>query len=423
MIDLPSLMLLRRDLRETQGFDLDANRERFLHWMVTAGTNEYRAIITIAAMNRARLFLFAAMALPLLAGCLDDTRAPDPSGVTDSPVRCIDASTLPRTSAASVTASSDTAGATFRATWSRPGVIDDAGNMCIATPGAELDAAIQAATDIWAVRIASSVPIRIELCWTDFRKNTELPEAMRAGATGIALGYRTYRNFEHAPQRDVCYPKPLANALAGYDLEPAFPDMQISYNAGLANPPTISETSALHWYFGADGNPPADGYGRMDLVHVVAHEIAHGLGFRGSMDYDVDTGIGQWGADGYPLIYDTFIVDRSCVPGQRRLLDYPQRSTALGQQLIGDSLYFAGANAIAANQRKCSSEGSDSSAPVKINAPVMWMPGSSYSHLDFATYNPTPDQLMVHEFFFEPMKNEPGPVIIGILRDLGWKMR
>ena len=42
----------------------------------------------------------------------------------------------------------------------------------------------------------------------------------------------------------------------------------------------IAFSSTASYYFGTDGNCPADKY---DFVQLVMHEIGHGIGFIGSM--------------------------------------------------------------------------------------------------------------------------------------------
>lgn len=278
--------------------------------------------------------------------------------------------------------------ATFEVTYLKPGDEDPYGQACEEFPE-DARVAFDAATATWSGIIRSAVPIHISACWTDFRKVDKTLEKV----TGVAAGMRAYRNFANAPQRNVCYFQSLANSLAGYDLDPLHPDMQISYNSGLIVP----------WYFGTDGKPGAD---QMDLMHVVTHEIGHGLGFRGSMVYDEIAGKGSWGVDGYPLVYDTAIVSGA----GSKLLDYPDASTELGAQLVGNDIWFKGTHAYRANGDK----------DVKIYAPTVWQPGSSYVHLDEKTFFGTENELMIWTFNTGPETNTPGPVAIGILKDLGW---
>jgi hypothetical protein len=72
-------------------------------------------------------------------------------------------------------------------------------------------------------------------------------------------------------QSNTWYTVALANQLAGVDLDPTTTDLSS----------TLS--SDINWYFGTDGNTPADQY---DFVTVALHEILHGLGNAGLASYD-----------------------------------------------------------------------------------------------------------------------------------------
>jgi hypothetical protein len=69
--------------------------------------------------------------------------------------------------------------------------------------------AFQAAVNIWASLLASPVPIVIDASWEPLGTN----QLGGAGATESA------RNFTGAPQADTWYPKSLANALSGSNLD------------------------------------------------------------------------------------------------------------------------------------------------------------------------------------------------------------
>ena len=52
-------------------------------------------------------------------------------------------------------------------------------------------------------------------------------------------------------------------------------------------------------------------------------------------------------------------------------------------------------------------------------APTTWRPGSSYSHLG-EIYNSTPNALMTYSLAKGETNYNPGPIVLGIFRDMGW---
>jgi hypothetical protein len=198
----------------------------------------------------------------------------------------------------------------------------------------------------------------------------------------------------------------LANALAGNDLNGTDPEIVALFS------------STFDWYYGTDGNTPSN---KVDFATVVVHELGHGLGFVGSMNYDDGVGSaecngfagqGCWGyGTGYPFIYDRFTEDANGTP----LLDYANFSTALGDALRGQAgggVDFDGPNANGANV-------DNGRAPVALYAPSTWRPGSSYAHLD-EIFNGTPNALMTYSLGNGESVHHPGPVTLGIFEDMGW---
>jgi hypothetical protein len=276
------------------------------------------------------------------------------------------------------------ASATFIITYVPSGQTDEWGEPCSTFPD-NAKTVFNAAANIWSNIIQSSVPITIRACWA----------SLSGGTLGYAGGGPLHRDFSGAPRANTWYVGALANALGGSDLDPAKFDMHITYNSNFT------------WYYGTDGNTPS---GQYDLLSVVLHEIAHGLGFSGSMSYS--GGQGSWGySTGYPNVYDVFMRDGSGIELINTLV-YPNPSTALGTALTSNNLWFHGANAMAANggQR------------VKMYAPSTWASGSSYSHLDYATFNDTINELMVYAISAGESIHDPGPVTKGLFKDIGWQV-
>lgn len=254
------------------------------------------------------------------------------------------------------------------------------GEPCFAFPAAA-QSAFNAAAAIWANTLQSSVPVTIKACWANLGSSSIL---------GYSGGQPLSRDFSGAPRANTWYEGSLANAIAGYDLDPSSYDMNITYNSGFS------------WYYGTDGNPPA---GQYDLVSVAAHEICHGLNFSGSAFYSA--GIGSYGYSGYPVIYDLFMESGTGTP----LTSYTNGSAALGTLLTSNNLWFNGTNANAAN----------GGMRLKMYAPGTWSGGSSYAHLDYATFAGTSNSLMVYAIGSGSANHEPGAVTVGLLADLGWQ--
>ena len=272
----------------------------------------------------------------------------------------------------------DAATSTFSITFVTAGGTDPWSQVCSAFP-AEAQTAFYAAAAIWANRLQSTVPITIQACWANLGSSSTL---------GYSGGQPLHRNFSGAPQANTWYQGSLANSLNGSDLSTTNFDMYITYNSGFS------------WYYGTDGNPPALTY---DLVTVAAHEIGHGLNFSGTASYA--GGTGSYGYLGDPNIYDRFVEDN----GGTKITSYTNPSAALGALYTSGSLWFNGTNANAAN----------SGSRVKLYAPNTWSSGSSYSHLD-EVFNGTANDMMTFSVASGSSNHTPGPVIMGLLKDLGW---
>ena len=113
--------------------------------------------------------------------------------------------------------------------------------------------AFQYAASLWAARLDSSVPIRIRAQFT----------SLGAGVLGSAGPISVARDFPNAPLPGTWYHIALANKLAGVDLIPAGDDINANFSTN------------FNFYLGLDNNHGAQN----DLVTVLLHEFAHGLGF------------------------------------------------------------------------------------------------------------------------------------------------
>jgi hypothetical protein len=253
----------------------------------------------------------------------------------------------------------------------------------------QAQAAFQYAVDLWEPLLTSAVPIQVIANWT------ALPPGV-LGSAGPANFYRDWTTGTPPPVANRWYPAALANKLAGLDRNPSGADINANFSSAFPN-----------WYFGTDGNTPGGDY---DFVSVVLHELGHGLGFVGSAT--VGGGNGSWGqGSGFPFTYDAFVENA----GGTAITNsgaFANPSSALAAQLQGDALYFDGPAALAANggQRP------------RLYAPATWQQGSSYSHLNEATYTAgNANSLMTPQIGTAEAIHNPGAITLGMFTDMGWE--
>ena len=138
--------------------------------------------------------------------------------------------------------------------------------------------AFQHAASIWSARLDSNVPIRVRAQFT----------ALGPGILGSAGPVNAFINFPNAPKPNVIYYSALANKLAGVDLAPGQDDINANFSTNFT------------FYLGLDNN-----HGPLnDLVTVLLHEFAHGLGF--SQQANLTTGALL---AGFPDQYNEFLFD------------------------------------------------------------------------------------------------------------------
>ncbi len=159
------------------------------------------------------------------------------------------------------------------------------------TLGAQRLNALHYVTDVlWGALLDSDVDIVVA---ATFRA------ALECDASGAVLGSAAPAAAYDLGDR-ILYPSALADRLAGYDIGPSLKatstDIVVNFNGDI-DAGCLPGTS---WYYGLDGNAQT----QLDLVAVLMHEIAHGLGF--SVLSDLTTGALLFNK---PSIYETFLFD------------------------------------------------------------------------------------------------------------------
>ena len=157
--------------------------------------------------------------------------------------------------------------------------------------------AFNRAAEIWGKLIDSPVEIIISASFPALTCTTTTGTLGSAGAT------QTFANFDTAPLQNVWYPVALANKFAGRDLAPGQPDIRARFNRNLGQSGCLDSTGG--WYYGFDGNHGT----KQDLVVVLLHEFAHGLGFASFTDLNSGALFGSGDTSPMPNVFEKNMVD------------------------------------------------------------------------------------------------------------------
>jgi hypothetical protein len=265
------------------------------------------------------------------------------------------------------------------------------GGNAATTLGAARLAVFTQAAAIWGAQLSSAVPIRVSA------QMTALPCTATSSVLASTGPTTVHHDFPSAPRPSTWYPQALANALAGTDLDPTSDDIETQFNSAQGSTGCMTGTT---FYLGLDGHP---GSGQIDMLTVVLHEFAHGLGFESFADFTTGALL-----NGLP---DAFLVDLQqlgATPTALSAMTDPQRVAAA---VSDPDLYWAGANVQAAATTLTAGL---ISGHVRLYAPATFAAGASVSHYSTAL---TPNQLM-EPFYTGPTRDLA--LTQDLLRDVGW---
>ncbi len=186
--------------------------------------------------------------------------------------------------------------------------------------------AFQHAASIWGAKLDSTVTIEV----------LATMEPLSCTATSAVLGsagpITVWRDFANAPHAATWYHAALASKLTGIDMDATTQDLRARFNSNLGQPGCLTGTP---FYLGLDN---AHG-SAIDLVTVLLHEFAHGLGFS-----NVTSGSTGAQLAGFPSMWDHFLYDLTQAKFWINMTNAERQTSALNAR----KLVWSGNNVTAA---------------------------------------------------------------------------
>lgn len=190
------------------------------------------------------------------------------------------------------------------------------------TVGAQRLFVFQHAAEIWGAILPSNIEIRVSASFDPLTCNTT------SGVLGSAGTAALFRDFSGAILSQHWYVSALADKLTNSDLNPANPDINAHFNSSVGTAGCLP----MGWYYGVDGNEGS----QLELLPVVLHELAHGLGFATTTDSD---GSGTFLAN-FPSVWDHYLLDNTLGMHWDQMSDLQRAASGLGcQQLVWDGTW------------------------------------------------------------------------------------
>ena len=261
--------------------------------------------------------------------------------------------------------------------------------------------AFQHAANIWGSTLPGGPTITVRASWEDQACEANAGTLGSAGSIGLA------RNFPNAPVINTWFGGALANTLAGFDLDPANPEIRARFNRKLGQAGCLENS---RWYYGFDAN---SGPGGIKLVTVLLHEFAHGLGFQTFTSASSGVQFTAQNGEPYPSTIDRFLFDNTA--GK----DWTQMTNAerVASSVNTGNLVFTGAQVH--SDAAFLDSGKDSQGRPRMYAPNPIRVGSSVSHWDTVA---SPNQLMEPNITIDIWQSVTAPedLTFSLLRDIGW---
>ncbi|OFW05437.1 MAG: peptidase [Acidobacteria bacterium RIFCSPLOWO2_02_FULL_68_18] len=141
------------------------------------------------------------------------------------------------------------------------------------TVGQQRLIAFQHAAALWGATLDSRVEIRVLSSFEPLACTASTAVLGSAGSIFIFSDFGSVGSFPGPLLPNVWHPSALADKRAGVELNPGESDIRARFNSKLGQPGCLDGTT---WYYGLDTNEAVN---QIDLVAMLLHEFAHGLGF------------------------------------------------------------------------------------------------------------------------------------------------
>ncbi|MDB5958961.1 MAG: peptidase, partial [Massilia sp.] len=173
--------------------------------------------------------------------------------------------------------------------------------------------AFEHAASIWGAALSSGVPIRVAASFVPLTCTATTATLGSAGANDI------YSDFPNAPRPGTWYPAALASKLAGSDQTAAdAPHIVARFNSRLGLFDDCMPNDGF--YLGIDGQAG----NRIDLVTVLLHEMAHGLGFQTFTNDQTGKR-----ANELPSVWDHYLIDNRANKSWAQMSDAERSASAV----------------------------------------------------------------------------------------------
>ncbi|MCO6511254.1 MAG: VCBS repeat-containing protein [Aridibacter famidurans] len=250
------------------------------------------------------------------------------------------------------------------------------------------------AADIWEAFLDTSVEVRVG------SQFDPLPCTPTSAVLGGASTTTIHRNFTGRLLDETWYHQALANKLSGSDRSPANPDINATFNSSINSSPGCA--GGLRFYHGFDNTTPP---GTINLLVVILHEFAHGLGFSDFADAETGELF-----NGFPDVFTTYMFDRTTGKFWNDMTNGERMASAIND----GNVLWSGPNVSTASSFLVNGR-DPSNGFVQLYTPNPVEGGSSISHFDT---DASPNLLM------EPDINLNLPLTLDLsrqqMRDIGW---